>query len=1611
MNWTGNSYIWAVKKVIGHIWRGLRTLFLSVTLVVLLGLWGMRTSWFQAWAIPKIERVLSQQLNTEVHIGGFDLDLPAKIVLQKVVVEDQQGQNMLALGELRVNAMTFSLPDLILQPKNPEALTIRHLDLMAPQAFLYKSRRDSTFNFDFLSSSSEPKKDTEPKPFKLDLSSVRVQAGKFHYTDSTAADSVLFDTLGLNTSNLLVENFRGGFDVVMELPGHVRGRIDSLGLYEAHARQELSGLQTKFDLNFGEEVPGGLSLFLEPTRIALGQETDLQFRGSLTNQPPDSLPSSFAPQFKGQFSPSTVNFDEVNAFMAKPLPLAGPVQFEGAFFGNLDTLRSPEFKVQIGDTTRITTSLLIRDLVEPGGPRMEFGIAPSRAAFSELKALLPTVDLPLQGTVYLQGPFKMDSRSMRSRGIRVGYGQHTDLTVRMRLFNYDREEDLIMDYKVKEGKVDFAEVYRLLPGIELPPWFPNVGRGTLDGQFIGGTRDFVVKADLLSDIGEVEGNLHLVTPQGPGPIEYEGRVRTANLNVDALGAVPEFQSRYLNFNGYVNGKGTNLGEANLELTGGLANSEVMGFELDSVRTKEVVINGYEIKGAVELLDRQGNASVSVDMVAEPGGDHRYNIFGDVANLDLDHYGIIPGDSILLTTILNARIKGDSIENYTGKLRFFQIRLDRPGTDSLRLNNVVLSSNVKDDLQRDLTLKSSVATMHVDGRFRINEAITVGSRLAKEISLYILNDDSLITQYYAEKEIVPSNIAFNDTIVTKAGLNDLLDFFRVPAYVQPGTQAAFTLLHDGTDQLHLDLQSDTIRYETVGLYDNTVDFDLQKSETENNLLLTGQAASQVVEFGENIRLERLKINPEGNDRNLELFVAAQQPDLGNRYVLDIETEFFANGEIMTHIRPGPSRVNIKGDIWRFGEKNLIRRRDAKPPSQGEAAESLIQQIMVRDMKFYKEDKSILINGNISSDPADELRVIVNDFPIGEILKITEQDLGIDGVINMASITGRLLTEEVPYISGRAEIGNFRYKTIDSLDINGTLGWPFIGGKDYVGLAAKVKRENIDSLDFYGSYNLRVDSLDFSANPSSIPLRWVQPFLGEEITNLNGQISLDTLHIGGTTQKPTINGALRMKGVGARVTYLNNEFFLGNNSLVFNNETLSISRLKIFDKEGGSAVVHGNIFYPSLKDIRLNLLLDEIDDFVIMDTRKRHSSDFYGHIVLRGDSARIRGSVNNLQLGARVSTADNTWLDIPLDDYTTANGLDYVTFVAGGEEVVLVKEETDLTGIGMKVTVNATPGARVRLILDEQVGDIIEARGEGAITMEITENGEFSMSGVYELIEGNYLFTAENIVNKKFVVQPGGRIIFNGDPYNAELDLTAIYKVNADISDLLGDQSGRVPVNILMNMTGSLEEPVIRLSLQVDELRQQDVLGLASYFRRIEYDEQELNKQVVSLLLFGRFSGNTTGNANSTATGVTSSISELISNQVNYWISQAFEDANLNFEVNTNEFQDVELAIETTLFQDRVTIERNGTLISNQSQSVTLGDLSVQIKLLPLLDSATVVPADAGQLVLEIFNREDASLNAAANVTRGAGFFYKKDFDRIPDLFKRQRGEGKQEGDGN
>ncbi|MEL6652102.1 MAG: translocation/assembly module TamB domain-containing protein, partial [Bacteroidota bacterium] len=376
--------------------------------------------------------------------------------------------------------------------------------------------------------------------------------------------------------------------------------------------------------------------------------------------------------------------------------------------------------------------------------------------------------------------------------------------------------------------------------------------------------------------------------------------------------------------------------------------------------------------------------------------------------------------------------------------------------------------------------------------------------------------------------------------------------------------------------------------------------------------------------------------------------------------------------------------------------------------------------------------------------------------------------------------------------------------------------------------------------------------------------------------------------------------------------------------------------------------------------------------------------------------------NLVVTAFATSGAGSSLKIPISDYNEFQRPDYVRF-KGDEDLEANKNQTGLTGFELNLTTVVTDDIEIEMIFDERVGDIMRGRGSGTLTMEINTDGEFNMYGDYEISDGDYLFTAQSVVNKKFNVKPGGRLSWSGDPYSAEMDIDAVYPVSADIQDIIqSSQSQRIPVNVLMHLEGDLMQPEIGLSIELPNLSNQNASQLVSYLRTIQYDEQELNKQVFSLMVFRRFAPIGGFGDNLATAGISSSVSELISNQFNYWLSQATSDK-LSVNVGSNNFQDVSLLVSYKLFNDRVTIERDGTLIGGtENANLSVGNLRVIIRLLPKPESAEAATQNS-ELVVEVFRREALESNPTSLLKStsqtGIGLFYKKDFDSLGELLSR------------
>lgn len=123
--------------------------------------------------------------------------------------------------------------------------------------------------------------------------------------------------------------------------------------------------------------------------------------------------------------------------------------------------------------------------------------------------------------------------------------------------------------------------------------------------------------------------------------------------------------------------------------------------------------------------------------------------------------------------------------------------------------------------------------------------------------------------------------------------------------------------------------------------------------------------------------------------------------------------------------------------------------------------------------------------------------------------------------------------------------------------------------------------------------------------------------------------------------------------------------------------------------------------------------------------------------------------------------------------------------------------DLSGIRMNCDLEITPESEIQIIFDSKIGDVLKAKGNGNLKLEIDTKGDFKIFGDYTIQNGSYLFTLQNVINKKFDLSNGGNIKWAGDPYNATVNINAVYNVKTTLYDLLLntpyiDNTKKVPV---------------------------------------------------------------------------------------------------------------------------------------------------------------------------------------------------------------------------
>jgi hypothetical protein len=510
-----------------------------------------------------------------------------------------------------------------------------------------------------------------------------------------------------------------------------------------------------------------------------------------------------------------------------------------------------------------------------------------------------------------------------------------------------------------------------------------------------------------------------------------------------------------------------------------------------------------------------------------------------------------------------------------------------------------------------------------------------------------------------------------------------------------------------------------------------------------------------------------------------------------------------------------------------------------------------------------------------------------------------------------------------------------------------------------------------------------------------------------SNLHGDAT-GHAKIHGTPDNILINGALEGLNAGLTIDYTQVSYSF-TDTVYFKGDTIDFDNITIYDIYKNRGTFDGTIVHQNFQNMIYNLRRSS-SKIMAMNTSARNNEQFFGQVIANG-RLDITGRGKRVNLNGTGTTLLGTNVNISLDYESDIEQYDFIQFVNTRKEErkEFVFPKRNDSDFNLSLTIRATPEAKAQLIYNSQIGDVIKAQGEGILMFGMDKEGNVTLSGNYTVDRGDYLFTLKNVINKRFTIDQGGTLIWSGDPYNAVVDINAVYKLKASLYDLLVDsykkvyQNQRIPVECKIKLTEDLSNPNIKFEIDFPTIEQSIVDEVQQFFST----EEEMNKQILSLLVLGKFytpeyMRGTYEAQNPNLIGTTAS--ELFSNQLSNWLSQISNnvDIGLNYRPGNQITNDeIELALSTQMFNDRVTI--NGNVGNNVNPNSTnnnqlVGDFDINVKLIP-----------SGKIEFKAYNRANNNLiYETAPYTQGVGFTFKEEYNtfgellqKLESLFKRKK----------
>jgi hypothetical protein len=1192
---------------------------------------------------------------------------------------------------------------------------------------------------------------------------------------------------------------------------------------------------------------------------------------------------------------------------------------------------------------------------------MEAHLRQSLLYFDDIAFFAPTVKgllTPLNVTADIQGPLsrliaEVDSISFSNSGILKG---------RLRLRGLPDPDQLMIDANLNELSFTPQDFTRLgipvngeMQHIALPALIQDWGTITYAGRLNGFLNDFTTYGSIQTIAGRLETDINLKIDE---QVSYSGKLASSNLDLAMLLADPTFGKTSFD----IEVKGSEFDPERIDLD---ANGNVRSIEIQGYPYSNITLDGHfqdnQVEGNLSLNDPNARVDFTgtIDFSSEVP---EISCLSRLTNIKIGQLNLIPEDTFgVINANIDLQMGGVTMDALHGSLYVSDLSYENEAY-IISMDTVVLRDRLV-PLGHRITLNTAFAHMVIEGQTNLSV-----------IHLAFLD----ILKHYA-----PELIA---TEQGEAGIED--QEFQVSLTVDHKTQV-MQLLHPD-----FKLQSDLKLNAEIRTADHSFELNLDSLDW----------------FLNDVKAEAMTVHVAPLDGRLYNEVQADRFSLANDYFLDnfglrnqlkndsLESEIYWSNRTELADSGSVKLLSYRSDEHPYN----VRLRELYARIAGETWKSYSKASLKADTNYIiiddfdvRSDRGFVVcNGQVSGKPSDQIELDVKDLDLGYL-----SNFGLNQNVLEGFFTGsvKLSKREGAYIAN--SLLQIRGLQIDGVEVGNIDGvTAYNSDRRAVDLGLDVEYKQNRNVRLNGQvYPFRnEEQLELDLSLDAFRLEILEPFISDYASDLAGYVE-GTVAVGGMINAPEISGTLQLNAFEGLVDYLNTRYTIPKADIIISDGFIGSDYTVVMDENGSRAYLTATIFHDNFKDFNYDIFIDA-KEFMALNTNVAQNEAYYGMASITGD-IDISGYKGITNIVVNAETEKGTKLSIPLASSDEVNDLDYIRFIPPPDAKTVKKKEEDvvaedLNTLNLDFQLSVDNEAEVQIIFDQKIGDVIKVRGNGDILMKIDNRGSFNMYGDYTMSGGDYLFTLQNVINKRFAVNPGSKITWNGSPTEAEVDLAATYNLRAapiNLTASVGDTSEaykkRMPVDVLLNMKGPLMEPVITFDVELPSLPESDLANQLLNPRTTS--EQDMNQQVFALLLTNNFFAQ--GSGVSTLSGVGQNTTyEMVSNQFSNWISQYFDNVDVGVMVGNQ----TELNVSTELLNDRMLVELNGSVQGEQggtdNSNNFAGEFNIEYKI-----------NKDGSLRARVFNEANnynpTNLNQAP-YTQGVGAFYRREFDTFGDLFR-------------